>query len=59
MLIQIFFVAGCIILVRRYKRYYQHECMRQSLEELHKNFGIGFSNLESRRVHWANEDNIM
>ncbi|XP_018568648.1 uncharacterized protein LOC108908940 isoform X2 [Anoplophora glabripennis] len=58
-LIQICFVLGCIMLVKRYKRYYQHECTKQSLEELHKNFGIGFSNLENRRVHWADNDNIL
>ncbi|CAH1118952.1 unnamed protein product [Phaedon cochleariae] len=59
MLIQVFFIVGCIVLVRRYKRYYQHECTRQSLEELHKNFGIGFSNLENRRVRWADDENIL
>nr|XP_023023455.1 uncharacterized protein LOC111511655 [Leptinotarsa decemlineata] len=59
LLIQVFFIIGCIVLVKRYKRYYQHECTRQSLEELHKNFGIGFSNLENRRVHWADSDNIL
>ncbi|CAH1101390.1 unnamed protein product [Psylliodes chrysocephalus] len=58
-LVQIFFVIGSIVLVRRYKRYYQHECTRQSMEELHKNFGIGFSNLENRRVHWADNENIL
>ncbi|KAJ8964562.1 hypothetical protein NQ314_004866, partial [Rhamnusium bicolor] len=58
-LIQIFFVIGCIILVKRYKRYYQHQCTRQSLEELHRNFDIGFSNLENRRVHWADNENIL
>ncbi|CAG9863954.1 unnamed protein product [Phyllotreta striolata] len=58
-LVQIFFVIGSIVLVKRYKRYYQHECTRQSMEELHKNFGIGFSNLENRRVHWADNENIL
>ncbi|KAJ8940681.1 hypothetical protein NQ318_017731 [Aromia moschata] len=58
-LFQVAFIIGCMILVRRYKRYYQRECTRQSLEELHKNFGIGFSNLENRRVHWADNDNIL
>ncbi|XP_072388554.1 uncharacterized protein [Diabrotica undecimpunctata] len=58
-IIQIFFVIGSIVLVRRYKRYYQHECTRQSMEELHKNFGFGSSNLENRRVHWADTENIL
>ncbi|KAJ8918619.1 hypothetical protein NQ315_013125 [Exocentrus adspersus] len=57
--IQICFVVGCVMLVKRYKRYYERECTKQSLEELHKNFGIGFSNLENRRVHWADNDNIL
>ncbi|CAH0556103.1 unnamed protein product [Brassicogethes aeneus] len=55
-IVQILFVTCCIILVRKYKRHYEHECTRQSLEELHKNFGIGFSNLENRRVHWADNE---
>ncbi|KAJ8986008.1 hypothetical protein NQ317_013892 [Molorchus minor] len=59
MLVQIIFIVGCVVLIRRYKRYYKNECTRQSLEELHKNFGIGFSNLENRRVHWADNDNIL
>ncbi|XP_057669969.1 uncharacterized protein LOC130902128 [Diorhabda carinulata] len=58
-LVQLFFIIGCIVLVRRYKRYYQHECTRQSLEELHKNFGLGTSNLDNRRVHWADNENIL
>ncbi|XP_019870370.2 uncharacterized protein LOC109598907 [Aethina tumida] len=57
-IVQIIFVTCCIILVRRYKRYYEHECTTQSLEELHKNFGIGFSNLENKRVHWADHDDM-
>ncbi|XP_044261886.1 uncharacterized protein LOC123009553 isoform X2 [Tribolium madens] len=52
-LIQIIFITCCIILVRRYKKYYEHESLTQSLEQLNKNFGIGFSNLDGRRVHWA------
>ena len=52
-LIQVIFIVCCIVLVRRYKKYYEHESTTQSLEELNKNFGIGFSNLDNRRVHWA------
>lgn len=52
-LIQVIFVVCCLVLVRRYKKYYEQESTNQSLEQLNKNFGIGFSNLENRRVHWA------
>ncbi|KAJ3626559.1 hypothetical protein MTP99_017046 [Tenebrio molitor] len=52
-LIQVIFITCCVVLVRRYRKYYEHESTTQSLEQLHKNFGIGFSNLENRRVHWA------
>ncbi|CAH1998224.1 unnamed protein product [Acanthoscelides obtectus] len=59
-IVQIIFLVGCVLLVRRYKRYYQEESMRQSMEELHKNFGIGFSNVENRRgVHWADNDHML
>nr|CAI5868275.1 unnamed protein product [Callosobruchus analis] len=59
-IVQIIFLVGCVLLVRRYKRYYQEETMRQSMEELHKNFGIGFSNVENRRgVHWADNDHML
>lgn len=54
-IVQIIFVVSCIVLVRRYKRHYKYQNSRQSMEELHKNFGIGFSNLENRRVHWADD----
>lgn len=52
-LVQIIFITACIILVKRYRRHYQQQCTRTSLEELHKNFGLGYSNLENRRVRWA------
>ncbi|XP_030768122.1 uncharacterized protein LOC115891723 [Sitophilus oryzae] len=59
-IVQLIFIICCIVLVRRYKKYYEEQYTRASMEELHKNFGIGFSNLENRRVHWAdNGDNIM
>lgn len=51
--VQIIFITACIILVRRYRKHYQQQCSRTSLEELHKNFGLGYSNLENRRVRWA------
>ncbi|XP_076265631.1 uncharacterized protein LOC143199593 isoform X2 [Rhynchophorus ferrugineus] len=58
-IVQLIFIICCIILVRRYKKYYEEEYTRASMEELHKNFGIGFSNLENRRVHWADNDDMM
>lgn len=54
-IVQIIFVIACVFLVRRYKRYYDYHNSRQSMEELHKNFNIGFSNLDNRRVHWADD----
>ncbi|ERL91613.1 hypothetical protein D910_08943, partial [Dendroctonus ponderosae] len=59
-LVQLIFIIACICLVRRYKKHYQEEFSRASMEDLNKNFGLGFSNLENRRVRWAdNGDNIM
>lgn len=59
-IVQLIFVIACIALVKRYKKYYEQEYRRASMEDLHKNFGLGFSNLENRRVRWAdNGDNIM
>ncbi|KAL1498109.1 hypothetical protein ABEB36_008963 [Hypothenemus hampei] len=59
-LIQLIFVIACICLIRQYKKYYQEECRRLTMENFNKNFGLGLSNLESRRVRWADDtDNIM
>lgn len=55
-LIQIIFLVCCFILIRRYKKHYENEYIRQSLEDLHKNFGLGFSNLDNRRVRFADTD---
>ncbi|XP_044754942.1 uncharacterized protein LOC123313905 [Coccinella septempunctata] len=52
-LIQIIFAIACIIMVRKYKKYYQEEYLRQAYDEYNKNFDIGDSNLDSRRVRWA------
>ncbi|KAK4875890.1 hypothetical protein RN001_012312 [Aquatica leii] len=50
---QIILLVCGLLMIKRYKKYYRRENTNQSLEELHKNFGLGFSNLENRRVHWA------
>lgn len=56
-IIQLVFVVTCWILVRRYKKYYKDSCIRQSLEKLDENYGIGYvnldNNLDHRRVHFA------
>lgn len=52
-LVQFVFIITCVVLIRRYKKHYEDATMRQSMEELHKNFGFGFSNLDNRRVHFA------
>ncbi|XP_066149792.1 uncharacterized protein [Euwallacea fornicatus] len=52
-IVQLIFIIACLSLIRRYKNHYKEEYSRASLEELHKNFGLGFSNLENRRVRWA------
>lgn len=52
-LTQILLLTCGLLMIRRYKRYYKQDNTTQSLEHLHKNFGLGFSNLDSRRVHWA------
>lgn len=52
-LIQMITLISCIMLVRRYKKYYEQEVIRNSSDELHRNFGFGVSNLDNRRVHWA------
>lgn len=57
-LIQIILIICCALLIRRYKKYHEQESIRQSLEELHRNFGLGLSNLDSRRVHWADDSSI-
>lgn len=56
-IIQLIFIICSIALVKRYKRYYEEQYTKTSMEELHKNFGIGFSNLENRRVRWADNGN--
>ncbi|KAL3269282.1 hypothetical protein HHI36_008358 [Cryptolaemus montrouzieri] len=57
-LIQVIFAIACIIIVRKYKRYYQDEYMRQAYEEYNKNFGMDISNMDTRRVHWADGDEM-
>ncbi|KAF5298149.1 hypothetical protein FQA39_LY02573 [Lamprigera yunnana] len=52
---QIMLLTCGVLLVRRYRKHYQEKRTMHSLEELHKNFGLGFSNLENRRVHWADK----
>lgn len=54
-LVQLIFIIACIVLVRKYKEHYKEEFNRASMEDLHKNFGLGFSNLENRRVRWADD----
>lgn len=58
-LIQIIFAIVCIIMVRKYKKYYQEEYVRQAYEEYNKNFDIGASNLDTRRVRWADSGDEM
>ncbi|KAK9880032.1 hypothetical protein WA026_008548 [Henosepilachna vigintioctopunctata] len=58
-LIQIIFAVSCIIVVRKYKIYYQDEYMKQAYEEYNKNFDIGISNLDNRRVRWADSGDEM
>ncbi|KAF5306123.1 hypothetical protein FQR65_LT07399 [Abscondita terminalis] len=50
---QIILLVCGLLMIRKYKEHYRRENTNQSLEDLHKNFGLGFSNLENRRVHWA------
>lgn len=58
-LIQIIFAIACIIMVRKYKKYYQEEYMRHAYEEYNKNFDIGDANLDTRRVRWADSGDEM
>lgn len=46
-------------MVRKYKKYYQEEYMRQAYEEYNKNFDIGDANLDTRRVRWADSGDEM
>ncbi|KAK5645478.1 hypothetical protein RI129_006778 [Pyrocoelia pectoralis] len=50
--IQIILLICGILMIKKYKNHYRHNSS-QSLESLHKNFGLGFSNLGNRRVRWA------
>ncbi|XP_017780788.1 PREDICTED: uncharacterized protein LOC108565714 [Nicrophorus vespilloides] len=53
-LIQIILLVCCVALIRRYRKHYEDRQLSESVEELHKNFGLGFSNLENaRRVRFA------
>lgn len=52
-IIQVITLISCIMLVRRYKKYYEQELFKNTTDDLHRNFGFGFSNLDNRRVHWA------
>lgn len=55
---QVVLVICCALLIRRYKKNYEQEMIRQSVDELHRNFGLGFSNLDARRVHWADDTSL-
>ncbi|XP_060528919.1 uncharacterized protein LOC132703587 isoform X2 [Cylas formicarius] len=57
-LVQLIFIICCLALVRRYRKHYQDEYLRASMEEIHKNFGLGFNNLENRRVRWADNGDV-
>lgn len=59
LLIQIILLVACFMLIRKYKKHYENQYLNESIEELHKNFGLGFSNLDtSRRVRF-DDTNVM
>ncbi|XP_050314459.1 uncharacterized protein LOC126748949 isoform X2 [Anthonomus grandis grandis] len=55
-IIQLLFIISAVMMLRRYKKHYKDQYTKSSMEDLHKNFGLGFSNLNKKRVRLADTD---
>ncbi|KAK9737878.1 Zona pellucida-like domain [Popillia japonica] len=57
-LVLVILVVTCVCIVRRYKNYYKNLCIQQRSDELNRNFGLGYSNLEKRKVHFGSPSGL-